>query len=131
MKFVIPFLIAFSACAADLPLVWNSSTDTNVNAYRIYGWTNTPDAQCVASNASGMFQVGYVTNASFQLLTAGDYTFAATAINTNTGAESLFSNFTHWHVPEAPTLLINVQSSTNLIDWTNVPNLFFRLKISQ
>jgi hypothetical protein len=57
-----------------------------------------------------------------------DYTFAATALDTNTAAESPFSNFAFWSVPAAPTYLITVQTSTNLITWSNTP-VFFRLQI--
>ncbi|MDE2100744.1 MAG: hypothetical protein KGL39_26095 [Patescibacteria group bacterium] len=125
------WLLAFAArtvFATDVKLAWNPSVSTNVNAYRLYAWTNRPDAQCAISNAIQVVQLGAGTNTTLTDIVPASYTFAATAVDTNTAAESPFSNFAHWTVPTPPTYLITVQTSTNLITWTNTP-IFFRLKI--
>jgi hypothetical protein len=116
-------------------LTWVSSTYTNVGGYRIYAWTNLPDAQCQQSNAVQTTLVGNVTAVQITRLLPTDYTFAATAVDTNSGAESLFSNFAHWPFIAPPSYLISVQSTTNLLTpWTTVTNssgqVFFRLVIS-
>lgn len=124
-------LSALSCVAQDVELRWNPSASTNVQAYRIYAWTNRPDAQCSISNAVQMVQVGNVTNTTLTDMIAASYTFGATAVITNgAGGESPLSNLAHWEIPPGPEYLIAVQSSTNMIDWTNTP-IFFRLKISQ
>jgi hypothetical protein len=123
-----------TAVAQAVKLTWVSSTYTNVGGYRIYAWTNQPDAQCVQSNAVQTTLIGNVTGMTLTGLLPTDYTFAATAVDTNSGAESLFSNFAHWPLVEPPSYLISVQSTTNLLTpWTTVTNasgqLFFRLVI--
>jgi hypothetical protein len=125
------FLFSTFAFAASglIPLAWNPSISPNVNAYRIYAWTNSPDTNCVATNAVQILTVGNVTNATLVCIVPASYTFAATALVTNTGAESPFSNFAYWQVPFGPTYLITVQSSTNLMTWTNT-QMFFRLQIA-
>ncbi len=110
-------------------LAWNPSVSTNVNAYRIYAWTNTADTNCQTTNAVEVVTSGNVTNATLTMLVARNYTFAATALVTNTGAESPFSNFAYYQVPAGPTYLITVQSSTNLTTWTNT-QMFFRMQIA-
>ncbi len=118
-----------AVAASTLTLAWDRSPDTNVNAYTVYAWTNTPDADCVISNAAQAVTVGDVTNATLNFLQPGHYTFAATARVTSTGAESGLSNFAYYQVPQPPTYLITVQTSTNLTAWTNTA-LFFRLQIT-
>ncbi len=106
-------------------LAWNPSISTNVTAYKIYygpssgAYTN---AVCVGGG----------TNVTLSNLTAGNtYYFAATAVDSN-NVESQFSNETSYAVPtnaySGPEYLITVQTSTNLITWSNSP-IFFRMKI--
>lgn len=111
-----------------LTLAWDHPAETNANAFQIYTWTNTPDALCAASNAVQIIRVGDVTNATLEELHSGSYTFAATTLDTNTGAESVFSSFAYYTFPSPPSYLVTVQTSTNLTTWTNT-NLYFRLKI--
>ncbi|MDE2106195.1 MAG: hypothetical protein KGL39_53745 [Patescibacteria group bacterium] len=125
--------LCLSASAADVTLSWSPSTSTNVTNYRIYGWTNLPDANCAKTNAVEVLQVGDVTNATLTGFTPAQWTFAATAVETNatTTNESDFSNFAHWEVLPPPTYLVTVQSATNLLGpWTNT-QMLFRLKITQ
>ena len=128
------FCFLFSALAFATPsvtLAWNPPTGNYVAGYKIYAWTNSPDTNCFATNAIQTATVGNVTNATLNLLVAGNYTFAATAFSTygTYTNESLFSNFAYWQVPFGPTYLITVQSSTNLTTWTNT-QMFFRLQIA-
>ena len=111
-------------------LAWNPSVSTNITAYKIYAWTNCPDTNCIPTNAVQTLMVGNVTNATLNFLVPADYTFAATAVDTNTSAESQFSNFAYYKVPAGPTYFITVQSSTNLLVWSNTP-VFFRLQIHE
>lgn len=127
-------LAARSACGQSVNLTWVASTYTNIGGYRIYAWTNLPDVQCSTSNAVQTTLAGNVTNVTLTGLLPTSYTFAATTVDTNTGAESLFSNFAHWPLAEPPGYLVSVQSTTNLLTpWTTVTNasgqLFFRLMI--
>ena len=123
-------LFGVSSCLANgVTLIWFPSIYTNVNAYKIYAWTNSPDTNCIATNAVETATVGNVTNATLVSLVPANYTFAATAIETNTGAESPMSNFAYWEVPSGPSFLVTVQSSTNLTTWTNT-QMFFRLQIA-
>ena len=123
-------LFGVSSCLANgVTLSWNPSITTNVNAYKIYEWTNSPDTNCIATNAVQTVTVGNVTNATLVSLVPANYTFGATAIETNTGAESPMSNFVYYEVPAGPTFLVTVQSSTNLTTWTNT-SMFFRLQIA-
>ena len=130
------FLFAAAALAQSVELTWNQSPDTNANAYRIYCWTNMPDARCAISNSLQNSLVGNVTNVTLTNLLSTYYTFAATAVDTNSGSESLFSNLAHWPLIQPPSYLVSVQSTTNLLTpWATVTNssgqLFFRLVISQ
>jgi hypothetical protein len=127
LALVSAFSLQPSAFASDVTLAWNPSTSTNVIGYRIYAWTNTPDANCAASNTVQTVTVGPVTNATLTMLVSGNYTFGATALSS--GSESPMSNLAYWFVPAPPTYLVTVQSSTNLINWSNTP-VFFRLQIS-
>ena len=133
-RFYVPFICLFAVCLSafgqSVTLAWNPSTATNVTNYRIYAWTNCPDTNCFTANAVQRVEIGNVTNATVTPLVVDDYTFGATAVITNTGEESPLSNFCYWHVPAPPTYFITVQSSTNLIVWSNTP-IFFRLKIEQ
>jgi len=128
--FVIALMAAIVGMASNVTISWIPPSSTNVNAFKIYAWTNSSDTNCLTSNAIQTVEVGNVTNATLTMMVSGDYSFAVTSIVTNTGAESPFSNFTYWHVPSPPTYLIAVQSSTNLITWSNTP-VFFRLQIQQ
>ena len=110
-------------------LSWVPSPDPNVNAYRLYAWTNAADTNCMATNAVEILTLGNGTNATLEALTPAPYTFALTALDTNSGAESPFSNFAYWQVPVPPTFLVTVQCSSNLLTWTNT-QMFFRLKIA-
>ena len=121
---------ALAGQPGSVTLSWNPSISTNVGAYKLYAWTNSPDTNCLFSNARQTLTVGNVTNATLNFLVGADYTFAATAVDTNNGVESQFSNFAWLHVAAAPTYLVTVQSSTNLIVWSNKP-VFFRLQITQ
>jgi hypothetical protein len=117
--------------AATVLLTWLPSLSTNVTNYRLYAWTNCPDTNCFPANAVENVFVGNVTNATLENLLPVNYTFAATAIVTNpaiVAAESPLSNFAYLQVPFGPTYLVTVQSSTNLVDWSNTP-VFFRLQI--
>lgn len=121
-------MVAASAFAGNsLTLAWTPSVSTNVTNYRIYAWTNCSDASCQFSNAVQVAQVGSVTNATLTDLLPSRYTFAATSVITNgAGGESALSNLVHYEIPDG--VLVTVQSSTNLITWTNTP-VFFRLKV--
>ena len=135
---IVLMALIINIAASGVTLLWTPSPSTNVNAYKISAWTNSPDTNCQATNAIQTLTVGNVTNASLSMLVAGNYTFAATALVTNyySGTngpftiESPFSQFAYWQVPAGPSYLITVQSSTNLITWTNTP-IFFRLQIQQ
>ena len=123
-------LLGVSSCLANgVTLLWDPSISANVNAYKIYAWTNSPDTNCIATNAVETVTVGNVTNATLVSLVPANYTFAVTALETNTGAESPMGNFAYYEVPAGPTFLITVQCSTNLTTWTNT-SMFFRLQIT-
>ncbi|MDE2105926.1 MAG: hypothetical protein KGL39_52375 [Patescibacteria group bacterium] len=130
------FAFCLTAFGADISLSWNPSVSTNANAYRVYAWTNLPSVSCAVSNAVEVVQVGSATNVTVTDIVPASYTFAATAVDTNTGAESQFSNFALWVVPEAPKVLtITPQVSTNLLDWQDITNvmgskILFRLRIN-
>lgn len=121
--------LARSVIGADLgvTLAWNPSISTNVAGYKIY-----------YGPASGAYTnavfVGGFTNVTLSNLAAGNtYYFAATAVDVSQN-ESPFSNEAVYTVPTntisaGPTYLITVQTSTNLITWSNSP-IFFRLKIT-
>lgn len=139
LRFLITLAVALTSltCSAQeqsVQLTWQSSS-TNANAYRIYCWTNLPDSQCTPANVVQTELVGNVTNVTLTNLLATHYTFAATAVDTNSGAESLFSNFADWPAIEPPSYLVTVQTTTNLLTpWTTVTNsigaVFFRLVIT-
>ena len=125
-----------SAQSQSVLLTWNPSPSTNVNAYRIYCWTNLPDAQCAIPNALQSSLLGNVTSITLTNLLPTSYTFGATAVDTNTGNESLLSNLAHWTILSPPGYFVTVQSTTNLAltPWTTVTNssgqIFFRLVIT-
>jgi sulfur transfer complex TusBCD TusB component (DsrH family) len=104
--------VLWAEAAPSVTLQWEPSPSTNVTNYKIYAWTNNPDANCLASNAVVTLALGNVTNATLQIQPQAVYTFAATAIATNSigtncfSSESQFSNFTYWQVPGAPGHLI-------------------------
>ena len=125
-------LPAATLSAAGVSLAWNPSVSTNVAGYYLWAWTNCPDTNCNQATAIQRQWVGNVTNASLEVLIPADYTFGATSVETNSVGEdvgqSFMSNLAHWSMPPGPSYLIVVQTSTNLINWTNSP-LFFRLQI--
>jgi hypothetical protein len=124
----VALFVVLSCPASGVTLAWKPSISTNVIAYKIYAWTNSPDTNCFATNAVQVVTIGNVTNATLNQIVSANYTFAATAIDA-AGVESQFSNFTYLQVPAPPTYLITVQSSTNLVVWSNTP-VFFRLQIN-
>lgn len=130
MKPISILLFSFSICLAgfcqDIGLAWNASQSTNVQAYRIYAWTNNPVEGFSITNANQMIQVGNVTSATLTAMNPAQYHFGATAVITNgLGGESSLSNIIAYEVPNA--VVLNVQTSTNVIDWQDSP-VFLRLK---
>jgi hypothetical protein len=141
-------LSALCGWSQSVTLTWIPSASTNVTAYKIYGWTNCPDANCFATNAVQTVETGNVTNATIAALIAANYTFKASALATITNAdggtnadgsvvppsisESSMSNPAHWFVPPAPQSLMVLQESSDLIIWNQASNaqgkaIFFRL----
>ncbi len=77
-------IIGFPALAADVTLLWDANTETNIAGYRVYYGS--------ASRAYvAPISVGNQTTYTVKNLGPGTYYFAVTAFDT-TGAESDFSN---------------------------------------
>ncbi|MDE2102583.1 MAG: fibronectin type III domain-containing protein [Patescibacteria group bacterium] len=113
--------------SSGVTLAWNPSISTNLGGYKLYYGPAT-------NTYTNAVAVGNVTNAVIAGLIPGcTYHFAATAVATN-GTESRFSNEAVYLVPtnqpDGPTYLIAVQTSTNLITWSNSP-IYFRLVITR
>jgi hypothetical protein len=116
---------------AAVTLAWNPSTNDPdfLEGYKIY--------RGPASHAyTNEVFVGSGTNVTISNLLPGSTNyFAATAVATN-GVESFFSNEAVYVVPtnippaSPPTYLITLQSSTNLLTWTNVNSIFWRVQIT-
>jgi len=117
-----------SSASQGVTLAWTQSPSTNVAGYKIYYGPSS------RAYTNAVF-VGSGTNVTLSNMSAGNtYYFAATAIDSS-GMESPFSNETSYAVPTnaatftPPTYLLTVQSSTNLLTWSNTP-VFFRLQIN-
>ena len=130
---IIALLLAtMTALSQSLTLQWTQSTDTNVNYNRLYCWTNTALTNCTVTNAVQIVEMNATTNLTLTNIVPEDYTFGVTAIVSNSTeiVESPMSNLVGWDYPAAPGYLITVEVSSNLVNWVNGPQNFFRLAIT-
>jgi hypothetical protein len=101
--------------AADVTLVWDANTETDLAGYKVYYGT--------ASRTYGTpIVIGTQTTYTVTGLAPGTYYFAVTAYNTS-GLESPFSNEVSATIAQAPRCDINADQAVNVLDIQRLINV--------
>ena len=117
---------ALTSMASDIKLAWDASPTTGFTNYVLYASTNILSATNLTS-ATIRLNVGTNLTATVERITAGQWSFAATAMKD--GLESDPSNILIADVPQPPARMrtVVVQYSGTLTNFYDVG--FFRLRL--